>query len=154
MGWGTDHFYLQRDSQVLALTKQLQQEIDRANAAVTRAEYERAVEEAVHVMLRLHNWREKSAVAMPAYADALRVPEKYDIDYSLSAEAEIGLAAIGEDAVPFIVGLLSDEDPQVREHAKRATWHMINQERTHILPLSLPPEEAKRLDARIKSLSP
>src|SRR5678815_3682648 len=121
MGWGTDHFYLQRDSQVLALTKQLQQEIDRANAAVTRAEYERAVEEAVHVMLRLHNWREKSAVAMPAYADALRVPEKYDIDYSLSAEAEIGLAAIGEDAVPFIVGLLSDEDPQVREHAKRAT---------------------------------
>lgn len=152
MGWAADHFYFQRDARVLMLTKQLQREIDNANAAQTWEEYENAVRTGVYIIWEISEHREKSAIAMPAYAAAMRAPRKYDIDYSLSAEAEVGLAAIGKDAIPFIIGLMSDEDPQVRESAERAASLMISQERTHILNLSLPPEDAKKVEQRINDL--
>ena len=121
-GWLADHVYLARKAQIVVQLNDIAAAAEAARAARSAAEYNEACDQfrgGLWAVVRRKSYR---SLAVPVLASAIRVPEwdygnSDELRDSLSAEAAIGLAALGEDAIPVALGLLHDRDAQVRARA-------------------------------------
>ena len=144
-GWLIDHTNLQRKVHVLYLSSRLSALAERSRLATSLSEYQAANRAGVKVLEELIAMKDQAAYAIPGIVDCMRTPNSYSFDYSLGDTAPFALSAVGPDAIPVVVGLLTDGDPKVRERAAGCVDLMAGPDRMSISVEPLRKNDAEKL---------
>lgn len=145
LGWLGDHWYqtsrfnaVAPSAQLCLAKERLSKAIADARQARSEEEYTDASDHAISVMVWSCERGRDANCMIATYVEAMRVPDWPDYrneSFSMPATASVALAAIGPDALPVILGLLHDDDPEVRMYAAISLQYLTKGGNIYVTPL-------------------
>jgi hypothetical protein len=157
LGWIVDRSQLQRRTKrqlrQLELATALHLAIHKARGAQDPESFENASRDGTETMRSLKQERVESDLSDLVglgYLEAVRTPQRFDVDWSLSANGVTGIASLGRKGLPLVSTLLSDSDPRVRDCGVDTLRYLVDPNTRNLSVVPLSPNEMPQASAVIK----